>query len=135
MRTIQEKWEKVQDFRPIDDVFFEALAQSKEVCQEILRVIMEDKKLIVSTIGEIKSKNEFYDYESKYILDSNLIIPANLDQKLIKQIQEYSIKIFKILSLSEITKPEYPFKSIVDFWLPFATPLIFTTPSISPILP
>lgn len=31
MRTIQEKWEKVQDFRPIDDVFFEALAQSKEV--------------------------------------------------------------------------------------------------------
>lgn len=58
MRTIREKLERVQDFRPIDDVFFEALAQNKEVCQEILRVIMEDKELIVeSVITQCSEKN------------------------------------------------------------------------------
>lgn len=45
MLTLQEKFEKVKDFRPIDDVFFEVLAQNKEVCQEILRVILEDDGL------------------------------------------------------------------------------------------
>lgn len=75
--------------------------------RELECAILEDKKIIVSTIGEIKSKNEFYDYESKYILDSNLIIPANLDQKLIKQIQEYSIKIFKILYLKDLSRIDF----------------------------
>lgn len=60
MRTIQEKLERVQDFRPIDDVFFEALAQNKEVCQEILRVIMEDKELIVESVITQCSENNLY---------------------------------------------------------------------------
>jgi len=69
--------------------------------------ILEDKKIIVSTIGEIKSANKFYDYESKYILDSKLIIPANIDKEIIKQIQEYSIKIFKILSLKDLSRIDF----------------------------
>ena len=60
MRTIQEKLERVQDFRPIDDVFFEALAQNREVCQEILRVIMEDKELIVESVITQCSENNLY---------------------------------------------------------------------------
>ena len=45
--TAQEKIERIKDFRPIDDIFFELLAQDIEVCQEILRVILKDDKLIV----------------------------------------------------------------------------------------
>jgi len=75
--------------------------------RELECAILEDKKIIVSTIGEIKSNNTFYDYESKYILDSNLIIPANLDKKIIKQIQEYSTKIFKILSLKDLSRIDF----------------------------
>jgi len=60
VRTIQEKLERVQDFRPIDDVFFEALAQNREVCQEILRVIMEDKELIVESVITQCSENNLY---------------------------------------------------------------------------
>ena len=37
--TFEEKKERVEGFRPIDDVFFEVLADDKEVCQEILRTI------------------------------------------------------------------------------------------------
>ena len=75
--------------------------------RELECAILEHKKLLVSTVGEIKSKNTFYDYESKYILDSNLIIPAKLDKSIIKQIQEYSTKIFKILSLKDLSRIDF----------------------------
>lgn len=48
--NLQEKLERVRDFRPIDDVFFEVLAQNKNVCEEILRVILEDNKLVVEDV-------------------------------------------------------------------------------------
>ncbi len=48
--TAKEKLEKVRDLRPIDDVFFEVLAQKREVCQEMLRVILQDNALIVNDV-------------------------------------------------------------------------------------
>jgi len=75
--------------------------------RELECAILEDKKIKVSSVGEIKSNNTFYDYESKYILDSNLIIPANLDKEIIKQIQEYSLKIFKFLSLKDLSRIDF----------------------------
>lgn len=50
MDLFQTKKELVQGFRPIDDVFFEVLADDEEVCQEILRTILEDKALIVEEV-------------------------------------------------------------------------------------
>lgn len=56
--TWEEKRLKVRDMRPIDDVFFELLAKSKKVCQEILRVILEDDKLVViDTITQSSERN------------------------------------------------------------------------------
>ena len=48
--TLEERIEKIKDLRPIDDVFFEVLAQDKEVCEEMLRTIMEDDLLAVSDV-------------------------------------------------------------------------------------
>ncbi len=60
IQTLQEKLEKVKDFRPIDDVFFEVLAQSIDVCQEILRVILEDNELIVNSVITQSSERNLY---------------------------------------------------------------------------
>lgn len=60
MNSLLEKIEKVKDLRPIDDVFFEKLAQNKAVCQEILRVLLEDSKLIVHSVITQSSKNNLY---------------------------------------------------------------------------
>lgn len=76
-------------------------------CRELECAILEDKRIQVSTVGEIKSANIFYDYEAKYILDSQTIIPAKLDKEIIKKIQEYSIKIFKILSLKNMARIDF----------------------------
>lgn len=56
----QTKMEKVKDFRPIDDVFFEVLAQNLEVCQEMLRVILEDDELIVNSVIKQSSERNLY---------------------------------------------------------------------------
>ena len=37
--TIEEKKKKVRDFRPIDDAFFEVLADDAGFCQEMLRIL------------------------------------------------------------------------------------------------
>lgn len=58
--TLQEKIDKVKDLRPIDDVFFEVLAQNKDVCQEILRVILEDDNLIVESVITQSSEQNIY---------------------------------------------------------------------------
>ena len=49
-KTLEEKKEQVKNFRPIDDTFFEVLADDIGVCQEMLRIILEDEKLIVKDV-------------------------------------------------------------------------------------
>lgn len=66
--TLEEKRLKVRDMRPIDDVFFEMLANSKEVCQEMLRVILEDDKLVV--IDSITQSSERNLYGRSVRLDA-----------------------------------------------------------------
>jgi len=58
--TEQQKREKVRDFRPIDDVFFEVLGRSIPVCQEMLRTIMEDDGLIVTDVVTQSSERNLY---------------------------------------------------------------------------
>lgn len=58
--TLEQKKQKVKDFRPIDDVFFEVLADSKEFCQEMLRVILEDDGLIVNDVIVQSSNRNIY---------------------------------------------------------------------------
>ena len=50
MDRVNELIKRVRLLRPIDDVMFKKLAESKAVCQEILRVILDDKKLIVEEV-------------------------------------------------------------------------------------
>ena len=58
--TLEEKFERVKNFRPIDDVFFEVLASYKAVCQEMLRTILEDKELIVEDVIVQSSERNIY---------------------------------------------------------------------------
>jgi predicted transposase/invertase (TIGR01784 family) len=58
--TIEEKIEKVKDLRPIDDIFFEVLANDKGVCEEILRVILDDDALVVCDVIVQDSERNIY---------------------------------------------------------------------------
>ncbi|MDO4459796.1 MAG: PD-(D/E)XK nuclease family transposase [Clostridia bacterium] len=60
MLTLEERFERVKDLRPIDDVFFEVLADDIDVCQEILRTLMENDELIVNDVIVQSSERNLY---------------------------------------------------------------------------
>lgn len=55
MKTQADKEEVVRKLRPIDDALFEVLAEDIEVIQEMLRVILSDKGLIVDRVTPQRS--------------------------------------------------------------------------------
>lgn len=58
--TLKEKEEKVKDLRPIDDVFFEVLADDVNFCQEMLRILLEDESIVVTDVVVQSSKRNLY---------------------------------------------------------------------------
>ena len=73
-----------------------------------IAVLEDNKKLIISNPGEIKSANEFYDYNAKYINDkSYTIIPNDLSKDTIDILKKYSHNIFTKLGLSGYARIDY----------------------------
>ncbi|MBU1044879.1 MAG: D-alanine--D-alanine ligase [Candidatus Omnitrophica bacterium] len=63
--------------------------------REITIGILEDRPLPVI---EVKPKNKFYDFQSKYTVGmTEYIIPAQLPEKIIEQVQDLAIKAHKAL--------------------------------------
>lgn len=76
--------------------------------QELECAVLEDKKLIISEVGEIVSANSFYDYEAKYEnKESQTLIPANIDLNTKNKIKKYAENIFKILDLKGLARIDF----------------------------
>ena len=69
--------------------------------------VLEDKKIVVSNVGEIKYNNDFYDYEDKYINKVELIIPANMEEELREKIRFYSKKVFTELNCNGMCRVDF----------------------------
>lgn len=57
--------------------------------------------------GEIVPCNEFYDYEAKYLEDSELIIPARLSEEQIATVREYACCAFKAVDCSGLARVDF----------------------------
>jgi D-alanine-D-alanine ligase len=57
--------------------------------------------------GEIVPCNEFYDYEAKYLEDSELIIPAHLSEEQIATVREYACRAFKAVDCSGLARVDF----------------------------
>lgn len=76
--------------------------------QELECAVLEDKKLIVSEVGEIISANNFYDYEAKYEnKESKTLIPANIDIEISNKIKQYAKQICKILDIKGLARIDF----------------------------
>jgi D-alanine-D-alanine ligase len=56
---------------------------------------------------EIVSKNEFFDFDAKYKGDSEEITPARISPELMKEIQDTTRKVFKMLGLRGLSRIDY----------------------------
>lgn len=70
-------------------------------------IIEDNGNLYASSIGEIIPHNDFYDYESKYNLDSKTGIASNLDDNTIKKIKEYAIRAFKAFGAKNFSRVDF----------------------------
>ena len=67
--------------------------------REIECAVLGNENPIASVAGEILPNDEFYSYNAKYIDEKGamLEIPAKISDKLLKRVQEISVKTFKVL--------------------------------------
>lgn len=66
--SFQKTKEKIAKYRPIDDTFFEKIAEDSEVCEELLRVILQEPELKVVEVIPQKSIKNFLNYQKEYII-------------------------------------------------------------------
>lgn len=58
--------------------------------------------------GEVKPAHEFYSYEAKYSnIGSSLLIPAPLDESIIKRLQEMAIEAFRAVEASGLSRVDF----------------------------
>lgn len=76
--------------------------------REIELAILGNNDLICSQPGEICSGDEFYSFDAKYVNNtSQCHIPAILSQQVIDKLRENSIKIYKILGCTGLSRVDF----------------------------
>jgi len=86
--------------------------------REIECGIIGNSKLLTSEIGEVNYESDWYDYDSKYYSNNNkIIIPAEIDSEIAKEIKEIAIKSCRALNIFGFAR--------VDFFLEKSSNKIF----------
>jgi D-alanine-D-alanine ligase len=77
--------------------------------REIECSVLGNEEPVASLPGEIIIKSEFYSYETKYLDEeaATLEIPAKLPEEIVKRIQEYAVRTFKILCCSGMARVDF----------------------------
>ena len=82
--------------------------RSVENARELECAVLGNESPKASGIGEIIPGAEFYDYTTKYIDDqSELVIPAVLDESVSEGIQELAIRTFKAIDCSGLARVDF----------------------------
>jgi D-alanine-D-alanine ligase len=92
-------------FRESDEVLVEAFMEGREIA---CGVVKTRSKTVILPVTEIISKNEFFDYEAKYMPGkSDEVTPAEMDSSITDDIQRLSSRIYDILGCSGIVRVDY----------------------------
>jgi D-alanine-D-alanine ligase len=76
--------------------------------REIEISILGNEKPIASIPGEVVPKDIFYTYNEKYVHGTaELLIPANLEEQQIQQIQSLAIKAYKITDCAGMARVDF----------------------------
>lgn len=61
----------------------------------------------ISSVGEIIMDDGFYDYDSKYVKDTEVGIPASINDNMANEIRGYAKMIFEILKLKDLSRIDF----------------------------
>jgi D-alanine-D-alanine ligase len=69
--------------------------------------IIGNLKLSASEIGEVSYSTDWYDYDSKYSMDNQIIIPADIDSQISKQIKDIAIRSCRALNIYGFARVDF----------------------------
>ena len=95
-------------FKEDDEVIIESFLDGTEVS---VGVINYKGEIVVLPITEIVSENDFFDYEAKYLGQSQEITPARIDDNKTKMVKTLAKKVYEVLKLEGFSRSEYIFKN------------------------
>lgn len=76
--------------------------------KEVECAVLGNEDVKASSVGQILSAEDFYDYDSKYKnVESKVIIPAELDKDISNKIRETAIKAFKAVNGSGLSRVDF----------------------------
>ena len=84
------------------------LIEENIIGREIECSVIGNEEVAASCLGEITPAENFYTFDAKYKNnESKLTIPANLDEKLSKKVQELAIKAFKAIDGKGLARVDF----------------------------
>ena len=116
-------------FNEDNQVLIETFLEGQEVS---VGVINRNGKRIILPITEIISENELFDYNAKYLGESQEITPGNISKESEALIHKYIAKIYDNIELNGITRSEFIIVNQIPHILETNTIPGFTKQSIVP---
>ena len=98
--------------------------------------IIGNLKLYTSEIGEVSYSTDWYDYDSKYSMENQIIIPAEIDSQISKQIKDIAIRSCRALNIYGFARVDFFLENISNkiFLNEINTIPGFTSTSMFPML-
>ena len=105
---------KATDFESLrEGIKFAFTHDSKVIVEEMLSgkevecAVLGNDAPQASALGQIIPCNEFYDYDAKYQSDSELKIPADLDEVTTRRVQETAVRAYQALGCSGLARVDF----------------------------
>jgi D-alanine-D-alanine ligase len=127
---------KVHDPSELDDAVAEAyryddvavIEQGVDAPRELEVGVLGDEELEVTAPGEIRPSHEFYDFEAKYLDESELVVPADVTAEVVARIDELAREAYRAIGCRGMAR--------IDFFLDAAGELLVneinTIPGFTP---
>jgi D-alanine-D-alanine ligase len=116
-------------FKEDSQILIEEFLDGTEVTVAVLKYKGEIKVLPMT---EIVSENEFFDYEAKYLGQSQEITPARISEEIHEKLEKIAAHVYKILNLSGFSRSEYILVNNEPYFLEMNTVPGLTTASLIP---
>jgi D-alanine-D-alanine ligase len=117
-------------FKESHEVMIEEFMNGREVA---CGVVKTKNKEVILPVTEIISKNEFFDYEAKYLPGkSDEITPADIPVEVTKEIQRLSSLVYDLLDCSGIVRVDFILINLKPYFLEINTVPGMTEESLVP---
>ncbi|HEY9737220.1 MAG TPA: D-alanine--D-alanine ligase family protein [Trichocoleus sp.] len=84
------------------------IVEAGVVAREVECAVLGNDNPKASVVGEITYESDFYDYETKYTSgQADLMIPANLPDEVVRQIQDMSVGAFQAVDAAGLSRVDF----------------------------